>query len=312
MTNEMLNEIKNNIMALQALEERERKLQSNIYEAKREVEQLLAQYEDESFDVEQLKKESFSTTLLKIFDKYDDKLEKETLQMVNAKIKYDKAHSHLEDLSKELEELQSRINTLRIDKRTYEAELRHREEIIRSQMNTEVYRQYESYEESIKKLQHQLTEMDEAITAARRVKNTATSAIGQLESAEGWATYDVWFKGGIISHMAKYSHIDEAEASFNRLSSQLKSLQRELSDIDMPDIPYVSGIDTTTRAIDFWFDNIFTDLNVRGQIRNNLDEVRKLGNKIDRIIAKIGENKAKVQGIIKDIEEKKKDLMVNM
>jgi hypothetical protein len=76
--------------------------------------------------------------------------------------------------------------------------------------------------------------------------------------------------------MAKYSHIDEAERRFGVLSSQLRDLKTELADVKGMSVDGLSEISGVQRAVDFWFDNIFTDLSVRGQIMDNAAELDRL------------------------------------
>lgn len=111
--------------------------------------------------------------------------------------------------------------------------------------------------------------------------------------------------------MAKYGHIDNAEAEFNRLSSNMKDLIRELKDVKITDIPGMSGIDPTTRAIDFWFDNIFTDLNVRTRIRNDKDKATRLVGSIDSIIRKLESNRLSIERQLAAIEQEKINLIVS-
>lgn len=55
--------------------------------------------------------------------------------------------------------------------------------------------------------------------------------------------------------MTKYNHIDNAQTDFDILSSQLRELRKELMDIDFAVDFQLTGIDSTTRMIDFWFDS---------------------------------------------------------
>jgi hypothetical protein len=81
---------------------------------------------------------------------------------------------------------------------------------------------------------------------------------------------------GIISHMVKYSHIDDAERNFHTLSSQLRSLKSELSDVKGLALPWLNQISSGQRMVDFWSDNIFTDLSVRSKVSENADKIREL------------------------------------
>jgi hypothetical protein len=122
----------------------------------------------------------------------------------------------------------------------------------------------------------QAAEIKEALRAVSRAMNTAGKIAKSLDSAEGWATFDAFTRGGIISHMAKYSHIDEAEQNFNVLSHDLMDLKSELSDVHGLSVSGLNEISSGQRTIDFWFDNIFTDLSVRGQIKDNAEQISLL------------------------------------
>lgn len=311
MDNESLREIRNNIEMLPVLEEHMEKLRKIIYKAEDDVKLLLRKYEAESLDVEKLKKESFSSTILKLIGKYDNKIDKETKEMITAKIEYDKACDRVNNLYIKRDELNSRIYELNRDKDTYDSELKRREQEIIRNVASEVYAQYRQLEEQRKIIAKQSIEIDEAIKAANRVKSTIDTAIGYLDSAEGWATYDVWTRGGIISHIAKYDNIDNAQEAFNRLYSEIKDLEKELSDVALLSSINFSGIDGTTRAIDYWFDNIFTDLNVRSRIRDDREQLKKLYNKISSIINNLDKNKKQIANNIKNIENRKKELIIS-
>jgi hypothetical protein len=72
------------------LEKKMEFFKTEIRKTEREVSDLLRQYEQESCDVEQIQKGSFSSFLLKLVGKYEDKLEKEQRDEINAKLAYDR------------------------------------------------------------------------------------------------------------------------------------------------------------------------------------------------------------------------------
>ena len=312
MGNGKLAEIRNNLYRLPGMEERMKKLLSRIAEAEKELNSLLVQYEAESLDVEHLQKDTFSATLLRLSGRYDGRLDKETRETVQAKLAYDKAVERVSELRKERDDLSRQITELRDSKRFYEAELKRREEEIRQNTTGEKSIRYQQLEEEQTRLYRQLVEIDEAIRAAEKAKQTAMRIMDHLESAENWATYDVWFKSGIISHMAKYNHLDDAEAEYNRLSSNLRDLEKELRDVRVTSVPELSGIDSTTRAIDFWFDNIFTDLNVRNRIRSDMDRASELTGILRQIIDRLKSNQAAVKRQIDSNEQQKNELLLSL
>lgn len=311
MDNNTLWELKNKLSALPVLKERLQKLDVRIGEADREVKLLLQKYEKESLDVEQMQKNSLSATILKLVGKYEDRVDKESKEMLHAKTEYDAAVNRIKELKHEREEMRLRISDLIQVRHTYEEELQNREEQIKSRVTNEVSVEYAKLDDDQNAMLRQLAETEEALRAAKRTLGTAKSTMQELDDAESWATYDMWFSKGIISHMVKYDRIDSAQEQFNRLRSQIADLKKELKDINLTVDFSPSNIDSTTRAIDFWFDNIFTDMAVRDQIRDNQDQIGSLCGKIDRVIDRLENIKSEINRQIRGIEIKKEELILS-
>jgi len=268
-------ELRDRIQALPALDKKMTALQKNLQSAQDELSKLLRKYEQERGDVVRLEKESLSSFLLKLVGKYEDKLEREQQEEISAKLAYDRAAAQLEVLTQERDSLKQRIFDLRAEEKLYQAELNNRR-LELCKLTGQDAERFAELENERKAIVTQMSEIREAMNAASRAKSTALSAQESLKSAKGWATYDALTSGGIISHIAKYSHIDDAERNFNVLSSQLRALRKELGDVAGMNTGGLNEISSTQRAVDFLFDNIFTDLSVRGQIKNNSEEINRL------------------------------------
>ncbi len=306
-----LSETRDNIRAIKPFENKLAALESRLEKAKTNVEDLLQKYEEEHLDVQQMQKESFSSFVLRFFGKYERKLLKEEQQQIEAKAIYDKASADLEQIMHEKQELGTRLNDLRQQAREYEAELENRRVVVRK-LEGDATQRYNQFEEAIDAITMQITEINEALRAASCVKSTAEEAMNSLDSAESWATYDIWARGGILSHAAKYSHIDDAEACFNTLSSQIESLRSELVDVQGLNTSSFTEISSIQRTIDFWFDNIFTDLSVRSQIQDNMEQLRSLLGNIDTVETLLS---GKKQDLTLELDKNKRgqeDLLVSL
>lgn len=310
MDSSRLREIRNNLSTLPVLQERLERLSQQIHTAEGTVTALKRKYEAESQDVEQLMGESFTAKLLRLVGWYEGRLTKESQEELLAKIEYDKSCDRAAQLRTERDELSSRITLLNQDRQGYEAELNQRREEIEKDKNAETYARFNEMEEQLNALARQIAESDEALRAASRVVSTAENALEELESAESWATYDVWSRGGLLSHIAKYDRIDQAQSSLNGLDSQIKDLMRELSDVNLQESIGFTAIDSTTRAVDFWFDNIFTDLNVRSVIQDNQEQLRALCGKINSITSKLVRNEDEIHSRMNQLERSREDLLV--
>ena len=264
-------ELRDRVLMLTALEKRMQFMQSEILKAKDEVASQLRNYERESKDVERLQKDSFSTFLFKLVGKYEDKLEKEQRDEINAKINYDRAVTHLEQLENERRELGTRITNLRLEAKIFETELDSRRQQLAGKLSEPTGIHFAWLEDQRNDIISQITVIEEAQRVAARAKSTAKKVAKSLESAESWATFDVFGGRGVITNMAKYSHIDDAEEQFNILSHDLRELRDEINDVQG-----LTEISSGQRAVDFWFDNIFTSLSVRQKIVDNAGQIENL------------------------------------
>jgi len=296
-------ELRDRVLMLPALEKRMAFMLEEIRKAESDISGLLRKYERESRDVERLQKDSFSAFLFKLIGKYEDKLEKEQRDEINAKIDYDRAATHLETLISEKDDLAIQISGLKSEERKFQAELNNRRNELSGNPLASDGIRYVELENKRKAIISQITEIEEALKIASRTKATAQKTAKSLDSAEGWATFDAFTRGGIITHMAKYSHIDEAEKNFNVLSHDLRELKAELSDVQGLTIDGISEISSGQRIIDFWFDNIFTDLSVRRKIKDNAEQINRLIKNINKVESAL---RAKLSEKEKDFVENRK------
>ena len=88
-------------------------------------------------------------------------------------------------------------------------------------------------------------------------------------------------------------------------------MEKELKDVNLTAGFSPSNIDTATRVIDFWFDNIFTDISVRSQIRDSREQIVSICGKIERIINKLESVKSDMNQQIMESEKKKNALIIS-
>ena len=127
----------------------------------------------------------------------------------------------------------------------------------------------------------------ELLEAKRAVENVLTlseSAKRSFESAQGWSTYDTFFRGGLITDIVKYSKIDEANDAVSRISSSSNIMNKELRDVDIAFHENMDTIGQGERFFDIAFDNIFSDWNVRSKIQNNLSRLNLYISKLERTL----------------------------
>ena len=90
----------------------------------------------------------------------------------------------------------------------------------------------------------------------------------------------------MISSFIKRGKIQDANADIEEIYSSLTVLNKELEDVDMH-LP--AGISDTISdsAFDIWFDNIFTDIRVQGEIKDTLYELKDFRRDIISLIERL-------------------------
>lgn len=130
-----------------------------------------------------------------------------------------------------------------------------------------------------------LKELKEAKEAANQVIIRIDVGLNQLKSASSWGILDI-FGGGLFSSLVKRNKIGEANHSLEELSISLKSLNKELSDVDIS-LPDAIPDMLSDELFDIVFDNIFTDIRVQGEIKENLIALKELRHAIVEIRDKV-------------------------
>ncbi len=311
MNNIELRELKLRVESLPVLENRLMTLEKTISAANEEMDILLKAFEKEKRDVEKIKRDSFSVMLIKFMGRYEERVEKEIGEELGAKLKYDKIVERCKQLQEDKGALIGRIEILKKEKREYQNELSQRAMQLKYDHGA-LGQQYFELEEKAGKVSKELIEIKEAETLGVRVINKIAAIREHLKSAENWATFDVFTRGGIISHMAKYEHLDTAASECHHLTALLEDFKKELRDVKGFSAPVHLGIDTGTRVFDFWFDNIFTDLSIRDKIRRDQEQIDLLDTEVKKALEELKNAKKLAGETLYKIEVTKEELIINL
>jgi hypothetical protein len=107
-----------------------------------------------------------------------------------------------------------------------------------------------------------------------------------LKSAEGWGTWDL-FGGGLISDMAKHSHLDTAQANAEQLQILLRRFKAEMADVYVDASLGAVNIDGFLRFADFFFDGLIADWTVLRRIRDSQNSVSRIKQQVNDALWKL-------------------------
>jgi len=239
---------------------------------------------DEQADVDRLESHSLAAFFYGVIGKMDEKLDKEREEAYAAGVKYDVAARELYSVEEDIKRYEAELGQLRECELQYEQALKDKVDAIKL-LATQKAQEILQSEERICYLEGQAKEIQEAIRAGQAALETTDSILSSLDSAEGWGTWDL-LGGGLISNMAKHSHLDEAQQRVEYLQLQLRRFKTELTDVTIHADMKIS-IDGFLCFADYFFDGLFADWAVLDKINQSQTQVQNTKNQIEVVISRL-------------------------
>ena len=306
---DILSELQQKVAMKPALEAKLRELQNQRREYDREVISLRAALRKEQEDVEKLEGRSLANYFFQVVGKLDEKLDQERQEAYAAKVKLDAGERELAGIEHDIAEIQSQLSEIRVAEAQYKEELEIKRTILKAS-GTAAADQIIEIEQKIATLEAQKKEIKEAISAGYSARGTADRILSELERADGWNTWDMFCGGGIITHMAKHSHLDEAQDLVSELQSKLRRFKTELADIQINANMQVN-IDGFLRFADYFFDGLFADWAVGDKISQSMNSVSSTKSQINRTLDRLKSMEQTADCGIASLKQQLDELIVN-
>lgn len=280
-----LKELQQIIASKPSLEAKLRELETQRAEFDRKVISLRVAFREEQADVEKLEGRSLANYFFQVVGRLDDKLTKERQEAYAARVKLDTAERELAGIEADMEEIYARLSDVRRAQEQYDAALAQKRLDLRSS-DTEAGQMLRELEEQLAALENRKREIREALNAGSSARATADRILRELNSADNWNTWDMFGGSGVITHMAKHSHLDTAQDLTEELQQKLRKFKTELADIQITADTQVN-IDGFLRFADYFFDGIFADWAVGNRISESISSVSGTRDKISATIRKL-------------------------
>ena len=257
----------------------ELRIQRDTYRVR--AQELEQRFREEQADVDRLEGRSLSAFFYNVIGKMDDKLTQEKQEAYAARVKYDAVARELAGIEEDLRRCETELESLQDCENRYEAVMNEKIQAVKG-AGGHAAEQILKLEERTAYLESQKRELEEALAAGRAALTTTDQIAGSLDSAEGWGTWDL-FGGGLISDLAKHSHLDDAQASVEFLQSQLRRFKTELADVTIS-ADFQVNIDGFLRVADYLFDGIFADWTVLDQIHQSQEQIQNTRGQICNVL----------------------------
>lgn len=260
------------------------------------VNELMGIKLSEQADVDKLEGRSLANFFYNVVGKMDERLDKERQEAYAARVKYDAAKGELDAAQDDLARCESELFALRGCEEEYAALLQQKAEAVKSAGGAAAEEMLKT-EERLAFLKAQQKELHEAITAGHNARRSAQSVLESLGSAENWGMWDMFGGGGIVTHLAKHEHLDEAQSHIESLQSDLRRFKTELSDVEVHANMQVT-IEGFLRFADFFFDGLFADWAVLDHIHQSQQQVESTLAQIETLLSQLKATQSNTEGEI--------------
>jgi len=311
MINELRSKIREslvNIERIKSIEEIVKGLENDIVELERREQQLWDILQKENEDVERLERMSATTIFYSIFNQKEAKLDKEQEEAYRAKLNYDSILHQLEESNRRLQKLLEEKTELLPYQKQYQELFQQLRTALKGQ--AEYANELMELEERYGEVTNQIKEIQEALYVSDEVIDKLVEIEKELSSASGWGTWDM-LGGGMISSIAKHSHLDSAQRKVENLESSLYQLKNELADVQRVDQIGVVNMDGFIRFADYFFDGFFVDWMVLSKIEKSSNQVKEVRRQIEVIIDELSSLSNQYQVEKNELRKKITDFIVN-
>lgn len=306
--NQQLKEAQQKIFRLQKIDAMLKELIKQKWELQGKIAGLKAALDKEDIDVDKLEGKSLAHMFHSILGNLDEKLQKEQQEALAARLKYDQALREQEGLDNEISKLTAERKQYDGCEAAYQKLYdRKKEQLLQS--NSETAHRILGLMEQINSAQNTRKEVREAIGAGSEVMRHINSTSNSLDSAAGWGTWDI-IGGGLLSDLAKHSHIDEAKAEAERTQMALSKFRTELADVKI-DSSINIDIGGFGKFADFFFDGLIADWCMQSRIHDSQDSVENVKAQVQMVMTKLSNMECNLLALTEKLENDLNELIVN-
>ncbi|GAA3526391.1 hypothetical protein AFL01nite_04960 [Aeromicrobium flavum] len=281
-----------------------------LADAERRHQDAVAKLETETADVEKLESYSMTRILAGLRGTRDVDLSRERAEQLAAQYAVAEADGRRQAAQREVDNRTERLAAIGDleDRRTRLLAQRERE-IAADPASATTHARLTEIASRQGALAAETVQLQEAVEAAAHARVALAEASAHLSSAGTWATYDTFFGGGLVGDLVKHNKLDKAGELMRRADAALAHLGAELADVNVDAVGEV-GITELARVFDIWFDNIFSDYQVRQRIREAATRIDGLLRDVDTVAGELATRAAGVTATLGGLEASRRELLL--
>ncbi|MFZ7133294.1 MAG: hypothetical protein ACOWWR_13160 [Eubacteriales bacterium] len=282
--NQQIENAQRGVARLSKIESMLKELQNEHQRLEKKVKEIKPLLDKEKLDVEKLENNNLTSVFYSILGNLEEHMEKEHQEYLAAKLKYDQAVRDLSNTKRQIVRLTNeQSHYVHCESEYYTLYQQKRELLIQSDAQTA--QRIMDLSQELNKSNNNIREIEEAIAAGNNVKQCLDNALISLNSAEGWGMWDM-LGGGLISNIAKHSHVDSAKSEVEQAQTLLYQFKSELADVRI-DVDIFIETEGFAKFADFFFDGLIADWYMQSKIQNAHGSVSQVSDQVQDIIGKL-------------------------
>ena len=266
---ERLKELHRQKLQKKRLQAMELELERQRAEAGKKAAELNEIKKKEQSDVDKLEGKSFKALFATLAGNKEEKLSQERQEAYAAAMKYDAALRDLQGIMRDLEHCKIELEKIEGIEEEYEHLLEERKNSLKQEASRRA-NEVIILEKQMEDLSHEIVELEEALDVGYRAFDLIETILKELNEAYNWAETDV-FMDNFWVDMQKHEHIHTAQDLIQDLRDELRRFKTELADVSIEGDIQIE-IDDFSEFADCFFDNIFTDWEIRDKITNSMSQ----------------------------------------
>ena len=274
---ERLKELHRQKLQKKRLQAMELELERQRAEAGKKAAELNEIKKKEQSDVDKLEGKSIKALFATLAGNKDEKLSQERQEAYAAAMKYDAALRDLQGIMRDLEHCKIELENIEGIEEEYEHLLEERKNSLKQEASRRA-NEVIILEKQMEDLSHEIVELEEALDVGYRAFDLIETILKELNEAYNWAETDV-FMDSFWVDVQKHEHIHTAQDLIQDLRDELRRFKTELADVSIEGDIQIE-IDDFSEFTDWFFDNIFTDWEIRDKITNSMSQADETRNQI--------------------------------
>ena len=251
------------------LQTMEVELENQRNEAAKKAAELDTIKKKEQLDVDKLEGKSIKALFATLAGNKEEQLSKERQEAYAAAMKYDAAQRDLQEIMSDLEQCKIELEKIEGIEEEYEHLLEERKNSIKQEASRRT-NEVLVLEKQIEDISHEIVELEEALDVGYRAFDIIEKILNELNEAHNLAEWDT-FADSFFMDMQKHEHLHTAQDLIQDLRNELRRFKIELADVNIEGDIQIE-MDDFSKFADWFFDNIFTDWEIKDKIENSMSQ----------------------------------------